>query len=185
MILQTLKTTALTVLLATLAAACNDRETAGSCEEAAPGEAIRSTVDFNIDACRGKVVVLNFWATWCGPCRVEIPALVKLRKSFPADEVAIIGISTGEYASGEQLQKSLETFVSRHEINYPIFSDVDRTVYTRYNAEHSFGRSIPATLVLDKQGNVVAAHRGVPLDRFGQINPYGVLGDEIQQALER
>jgi peroxiredoxin len=184
MIFWTCKTTALTVLLATLlAAACNDRETAGPREETAPGEAIRSTADFNIDAYRGKVVVLNFWATWCGPCRVEIPALIKLRESFSEDEVAIIGVSTGEYVSGEGLQKSLETFVSRHGINYPIFSDVDRTVYARYNAEYSFGQSIPATLVIDKQGEVMAVHRGIP--QGGSAPIYKMLGDEIQKILER
>jgi thiol-disulfide isomerase/thioredoxin len=185
MILQTRKTTALTVLLAALlAAACNDRETAGSPrEEAAPGEVIRSTADFDIDAYQGKVVVLNFWATWCGPCRVEIPALIKLRESFSEDEVAIIGVSTGEFVSGEQLQKRLEDFIGGIGINYPIYSDEDRATYGRYNAKYAFGQSIPATLVIDKQGEVMAVHRGIPPGGSAPI--YKMLGDEIQKILER
>ena len=184
MIFRTRKTTALTILLAALlTAACNDRETAGPREEAASGEAIRSTADFKIDAYRGKVVLLNFWATWCGPCRMEIPALIKLRESFSEDELAIIGISTDEFVSGEELQKSLKDFISRIGINYPIYSDIDWVTYSRYNAEYAFGRSIPATLVIDKQGEVMAVHRGIPRGGSGLI--YEMLGKEIQEILER
>ena len=177
------------VLAGLILMSCGDREPDGvqvqkPCAWGEPGEVIPSTADFDIDACRGKVVVLNFWATWCGPCRMEIPALVKLRESFPKEEVAIIGISTGEYFEGEELQKSLRSYTSRMEINYPIFSDVDRLVYRRYNEEFSFGRSIPATLVVDRHGVVQAVHRGVPYDDTGRINPYGVLGNEIQKLLD-
>ena len=148
------------------------------CTQIESGEIIQSTADLDIDDCLGRVVVLNFWATWCGPCRMEIPALVKLRESFSKEDVTIIGISTAESLEGEPLQTSLRNFIKQLEINYPIFSDVGGLSYRRYSDEFNFGRAIPATLVMDRQGVVQAVHRGVPRD------PYGVLGDEIQKILD-
>ena len=161
-----------------------DESPYGKCRAAAPAEPVPLAEDFGIDDCRGKVVVLNFWATWCGPCRMEIPALVKLRKVFPDDQIAIIGISTGEIVSGKQLQTSLKTFISEHGINYPIYHDADGGAYRHYSEEHRFRQAIPATLVFDREGNVRATYRGVPNDASGWPNPYAVLGEQIQFLLE-
>ena len=65
----------------------------------------------------GKVVVLNLWATWCGPCRVEIPHLVELAKEFKDRGVEVVGLTTEDKVDTDEMVKD---FVKEFEINYPI-----------------------------------------------------------------
>lgn len=64
---------------------------------------------------KGKVIMLNFFATWCPPCKVEIPEIVKLREAFPQDKLLVIGLSV----DGEQ--KPLASFLSKLKVNYPVY----------------------------------------------------------------
>lgn len=63
----------------------------------------------------GKVIMLNFFATWCPPCKVEIPQLVKLRNFFPADQLEIIGLSVDEE------KKLVPGFLKQLDVNYPVY----------------------------------------------------------------
>jgi thiol-disulfide isomerase/thioredoxin len=67
-----------------------------------------------IGAAKGKVVLVNFWATWCGPCRVEVPELVRLRAAYPESQVEILGVSMDES------QASLDAFLKKLPLNYPV-----------------------------------------------------------------
>ncbi len=94
----------------------------------------------------GKPVVLNFWATWCGPCEKEIPTLKALHRDSPA-KVVTIAIDV----EGESI---VRPFVEKHGIEYPVLIG-DPEVFRRYN-----GSAVPYTLVLDASHKIVSMHRG-------------------------
>ena len=100
---------------------------------------------------KGKVVIIDFWATWCGPCRRGIPDLVSIQKEFKKD-VVIIGISL----DGEKTIKDVPGFVKSYAINYPI-------VYGNEKVVNDYGgiEGIPTAFVVDKKGNVVDRHIGL------------------------
>ena len=141
--------------------------------------------EFDLTSYRGKVLVLNFWATWCGPCRIEIPALVKLRQSFSPEEVAIVGISTGERGSVQHVQQLLKSFAADFSINYDLFFDSDRVLYDTWSKRESLFGAVPATLVFDANGELRGKHLGVPRNRHTRMFvPFEVLGEEIQGLLD-
>ena len=97
---------------------------------------------------QGKVVVLNFFATWCAPCREEIPGLVNLRRHYPVDKVTILGISVDEE------QALLPPFVGKYGINYPVkMASMD--VLRMFNI-----RSVPHNTVYDATGHLAANQPG-------------------------
>ena len=100
---------------------------------------------------KGKVVIIDFWATWCGPCRRGIPDLVSIQKEFK-DDLVIIGISL----DAEKTKKDVPGFVKSYSINYPI-------VYGDEKVVMAYGgiQSIPTAFVVDKKGNVVDRHIGL------------------------
>ncbi len=100
---------------------------------------------------KGKVVIIDFWATWCGPCRRGIPDLVSIQKEFK-DDLVIIGISL----DAEKTIKDVPGFVKSYSINYPI-------VYGDEKVVMAYGgiQSIPTAFVIDKKGNVVDRHIGL------------------------
>jgi thiol-disulfide isomerase/thioredoxin len=98
----------------------------------------------------GKVTIINFWATWCGPCKAEIPDLVALQDRY-RDHVQIIGISEDE-AAPDVVQR----FAQEHKINYPIAMATDeiRAVFPGVVA-------LPTSFILDREGRVVQKHIGL------------------------
>jgi cytochrome c biogenesis protein CcmG/thiol:disulfide interchange protein DsbE len=92
----------------------------------------------------GKVVILNFWATWCPPCRAEIPALEALQDTHKG-KVVVVGISV--FCS----ESSTEQFYKDYEINYPM-------IYGSYDLMYKYGRvsAIPTTFLINKKGELVA-----------------------------
>ena len=107
----------------------------------------------------GKIVIIDFWATWCPPCRKGIPDLISIQKDFK-DDVVIIGISL----DGEKTIKDVPGFVKSYEINYPI-------VYGDEKVVNAYGgiEGIPTAFVIDKKGNVVDKHVGL-VDRSVYVN---------------
>ncbi len=99
-----------------------------------------------------KIVVLNFFASWCGPCRMEIPDLVELRKHYPSDRLTLMGISVDRNAD------ELQAFVRKMGVNYPVYRDNSEI------ARELGISSIPRTIILDGKGEVVLDEAGlVPL----------------------
>jgi cytochrome c biogenesis protein CcmG/thiol:disulfide interchange protein DsbE len=106
---------------------------------------------------KGKVVIIDFWATWCPPCRKGIPDLISIQNEFKSD-VVIIGISL----DGAQTIKEVPGFIKDYAINYPV-------VYGDENVIKAYGgiTSIPTAFVIDKKGNVADMHVGlVPKDTY-------------------
>jgi len=109
-----------------------------------------------IDQHKGKVVVLNFFATWCAPCQEEIPGLVKLRRHYPVDKVVILGISVDEDPA------LVPPFVGKYGINYPVkMASVD--------VVRMFGiSSVPHNTVYDVAGRLVANQPGIIAEKVFQ-----------------
>ena len=108
---------------------------------------------------RGKVVIVDFWATWCPPCRKGIPDLIDIKKQY-GDKVAIIGISVDTDSKGEVVP-----FIQRMGINYPI-------VYYTPEVVQAYGGidGIPTSFVVDKSGKIVDMHVGlVPKEDFTSV----------------
>ena len=92
----------------------------------------------------GKVVVVNFWATWCPPCRKEMPDLETLYKRFKDEGLVILAISDEDH--GE-----VKSFVEREKVSYPILLDPGRKVNELFEVE-----GIPKSFVYDRTGKLVA-----------------------------
>ena len=104
----------------------------------------------DLDAFRNKIVLLNFWATWCGPCREEIPALAALQQHY-RDQLVIIGLSIDERAPEE-----VRDFARTLGVNYPVVMADDAL-------QQAFGgiSSVPSTFVVNRQGRIVQRHLGM------------------------
>lgn len=103
---------------------------------------------------RGKVVVVNFWATWCGPCRVEFPHLKDLRRRFGPDELFLTGVSL------DFDPKAPERFDAEHKPGYPLY-------YGGTDVPREFGvGAIPRTMIWAPDGTLAADHLGVATDDF-------------------
>jgi thiol-disulfide isomerase/thioredoxin len=106
-----------------------------------------------IERWKGKVVIVNFWASWCPPCREEIPGLARIQTRFAANGVQVVGIAVDSVDKAHQAAVELG-------VNYPVLVggieaiDLTRRLGNRVGA-------LPFTLVLDRQGNVVQSHLGI------------------------
>ncbi|MEO5333040.1 MAG: TlpA family protein disulfide reductase [Magnetococcus sp. YQC-5] len=117
-----------------------------------------NTVDgktIRLDDYKGKVVLVNFWATWCPPCLDEIPELIKLQKHYADRGLVVVGIDYMEQANKERLAQ----FIDEHGINYPIvFSDSK----TLQSLTRTLGGvyALPVTKLLNRAGKLAASHIG-------------------------
>ena len=113
-----------------------------------------------VSQAKGKVVIVNFFATWCPPCIEEIPGLIRIRTQYPADKVELLGVSVDENRS------QLTEFMGRTPFNYPVFQARDELV-------RFFGiSSIPRLLIYDTSGKLV-------IDNVGLVEP-----EDIARAID-
>jgi len=98
----------------------------------------------------GKVVILDFWATWCGPCRLEIPGFVELQKEFGDKGLAVIGVSLDE-----QGPPVVRKFMENFNVNYPMVMADDKVVQ-----DYGGIRAIPTTFIIDRKGKLIRKHVG-------------------------
>lgn len=127
----------------------------------------------NKDNWAGKVVLVNFWATWCPPCRMEIPELLELQKEF-GDRLQIVGIS-----EDDDPPESVEKFAQQKRMTYPIVMATKELV-------HSYGGvpALPTTFVVNTEGRVVTKHSGLyPRDYYEQ-EIRSLLGMQIYARVE-
>jgi peroxiredoxin len=103
----------------------------------------------SLSAQKGKIVLLNFWATWCPPCKAEMPAIDKLWKKTKDKAFTVMGVSVGEEP------RTVKDFIARMGYGYPIFVDPSGVLGTAFGA-----RSIPTTYILDKSGAAIAGMVG-------------------------
>jgi thiol-disulfide isomerase/thioredoxin len=97
----------------------------------------------------GKVVILDFWATWCPPCKAEIPGFIELQKKYGEKGLVVVGVSLDE--GGISVVKQ---FINQFGINYPIVMGNIKTM------EDFGGKAIPTTFIIDRGGKIVAKHVG-------------------------
>ncbi len=105
--------------------------------------------DVSLEDHRGKIILINFWATWCLPCRVEMPSMEKLYTRFKNDDFTILAIDLQEDAD------SVKAFKEQYKLNFPILLDSDGSVGEFYGVF-----SIPTTYLVDREGYIIAGAIG-------------------------
>ena len=116
--------------------------------------------DFRLSDYEGKVVMLNFWGTWCPPCRKEIPDLVNLQSKYNKDGLEIVGITLNSGSAAE-----IQKFADKRQMNYTILTDLgnDETQKVTGLYGQAIGQpisSIPTTLLIDREGYIVKGYLG-------------------------
>ena len=118
---------------------------------------------------RGQVVAINLWATWCGPCRDEIPSLVRAVDDLRAQGFTVVGISL-DGAAADRATK-VQAFAKRYEVNYPlVFPDE----MSQMSAEM---QGIPTTILLDREGRVAKTYVGEVRESVLRADVRSLLGE--------
>jgi peroxiredoxin len=105
--------------------------------------------DLRLSSYRGKVVLLDFWATWCDPCREEIPHLVELQQKYASSGLQIIGISMDDSPD------PVRPFAEQFHMNYPVVMGTAQT-----GALYGGILGLPITFLIDRDGRIYAKHIG-------------------------
>jgi peroxiredoxin len=100
---------------------------------------------------KGKVVLVNFWATWCGPCKVEVPWFVEFEKKYQDRGFAVLGVSMDD--GGLQV---VRTFMEEHKVNYHVAIGTDQVARLYGGVD-----SLPTTFIIDRDGRIASAHIGL------------------------
>src|SRR5215475_11494413 len=100
---------------------------------------------------KGKVVLLNFWATWCGPCKIEIPWFIDFQQQFKDRDFAILGVSLDDDG-----WKSVKPYVEQKKINYRVMIGTEE-LSTLYGGVDS----LPTTFLIDRKGRIAQMHMGL------------------------
>ena len=109
---------------------------------------------YTLSKLRGKVVLVNFWATWCPPCRQEIPALTRLHSGYKERDFMVLGISLDDL-SPEQIKN----FARNYKISYPVLHG-PRSELSAITRAYGGIQAVPTSFLIDKQGNIRAQYIG-------------------------
>jgi thiol-disulfide isomerase/thioredoxin len=136
-----------------LAAVCASAALAASSSGPAPGFSLSGRGGKTIDLAqfKGQVVMINFWASWCGPCRKEMPLLEDIYKKYKPMGFTMLAVNV------EPNTKDADAWLAKlaKPVTFPIAYDVDSKVSKLYKVE-----TMPSTVIVDRKGNVRALHRG-------------------------
>ncbi len=106
--------------------------------------------DFNLDDYRGKIVILDFWATWCNPCRKSMPVMHRFYEKLKSDDcLKIIAVNLGEN------RRKVENFLSKYSMPYMIVLDQQRQIGTQFGV-----RAIPTIIIIDENGKIIERRSG-------------------------
>jgi len=127
------------------------QSSAASMKGAAPNFTLKSLTGKNLKLSEmtGNVVLINFWASWCGPCREEMPLLNDLHKKYEPLGFTVLGVNVEEDA------KNARGFLKNFPVDFPVLLDNKNQVSKKYNVI-----AMPTTVVLDRDGNVRYLHQG-------------------------
>lgn len=120
-----------------------------------------------LSALKGKVVIVDFWASWCGPCRQSMPVLEKLSKTYKEKGLVVLGVNTDNDA------KSASKFLAEVPVSFVVVNDADKRVARAYAPP-----TMPSSYIIDKQGRVRQVHAGFKAGDAKQLEA------EIQQLLQ-
>jgi peroxiredoxin len=112
----------------------------------------------NLNALKGQVVLINFWASWCGPCRQEMPVLEQMYKKYKPLGVTLLGVNV------EPDSSNAAGWLKATPVSFPILFDTDSKVSKLYDVA-----GMPNTVILDRKGTVRFVHRGY---KPGEENEY-------------
>lgn len=129
--------------------------------------------NISLQEAKGKIVLLNFWATWCGPCRAEIPDLIDLQNKYK-DQLEIIALATDEDDSD-----AVAKFVKKSGINYRVGMATDAI-----QAEYGGIPALPTSFVIDPQGRVVQKHVGLNDPRIYEMEVRALLDQPVNARVE-
>ena len=105
--------------------------------------------DVSLTQYHGQVVMINFWASWCGPCRTEMPLLENIYKKYHKAGFTLLGVNV------EPDSKAAEGFLKQTSVSFPVIYDKDSTVSKAYDVS-----GMPSTVIIDRKGNIRVLHRG-------------------------
>jgi len=125
---------------------------------------------------KGKAVLLNFWATWCAPCKIETPWLIELRNQYAAQGFEVLGISADDLDRGDaqklsEEKRQIARFVQHEQIPYPVLIDAD-SISQPYGGLDS----LPTSFYVNRNGVVVAAQMGLTSKEEIEANIKKALG---------
>jgi len=108
--------------------------------------------EVKLAALKGKVVLLDFWATWCGPCKIEIPWFIEFQNKYGKQGLQVVGVSV------DDTQAKLKPYVAQMKMNYPVLQGLDHD-----DLQDAYGPmfGIPVTIVISRDGKVCAKHVGL------------------------
>jgi cytochrome c biogenesis protein CcmG/thiol:disulfide interchange protein DsbE len=115
---------------------------------------------------RGRVVLLNFWATWCGPCGLEIPWFVEFEQQYKSQGFEVVGVSMDEDG-----WKAIKPYVTEHKVNYRVLLGSDSVTQLYGGVD-----SLPTTFVLDRGGKIAFVHVGLAAKEDYLSEIQGLLG---------
>jgi thiol-disulfide isomerase/thioredoxin len=121
--------------------------------------------DFKLSSLQGKAVMINFWATWCEPCKIETPWLVELQKKYGDKGFQILGVAVDD--AGE---KAIGEFAHKMQMNYPVLLGTEKVADLYGGVE-----GLPTNFILDRSGKVVGSEKGLVSE--------SVLVEHIEKAL--
>jgi thiol-disulfide isomerase/thioredoxin len=122
---------------------------------------------------KGKVIVLDFWATWCGPCRKGLPMVDAFAKEMKDDpRVAVFAVNVWEQSAPGEIPKKVRDTFEKLKVTLPVLLDGDAKLISQYGFT-----GIPATVVIGPDGSLVSKHIGLMPDMGA------VLGAEVRKAL--
>jgi thiol-disulfide isomerase/thioredoxin len=110
--------------------------------------------EVGLEDLKGKFVLLDFWATWCAPCRHDLPVIEKLHQEFHRKGLAVIGIDAGEDS------ETISQFLQTSRLNYPILLTADSGVLPSYNVT-----AFPTVVLIDAEGKIIFYHVGAGVEK--------------------